>query len=72
MPDGYARSWHALCQSTEFTCLTGSVYGKPIVCDGNGPVNMRHQWYRRFRLDIADAGEELVKHKEHVTRQAPR
>ena len=39
----------------------------PLMCDGDGPINMVRKWYSQFYLDVKDIPEDLVKHKEHVT-----
>lgn len=39
----------------------------PLMCDGDGPINMVRKWYSQFYLDIADVPARLTDHKEHVT-----
>ena len=39
----------------------------PLMCDGDGPINMVRKWYSQFYLDVADIPPSLVAHKEHRT-----
>lgn len=39
----------------------------PLMCDGDGPINMVRKWYSQFYMDVADIPKNLVAHKEHVT-----
>lgn len=39
----------------------------PLMCDGDGPINMVRKWYSQFYMDVADIPNTLVAHKEHVT-----
>lgn len=39
----------------------------PILCDGDGPVNMLRKWYDQFYMDVADVPERLTAHKTHTT-----
>jgi len=39
----------------------------PLMCDGDGPINLVRKWYSQFYMDVADIPEDLTKHKEHVT-----
>ena len=41
--------------------------GNPVLCDGDGPINMVRKWYSQFYMDAADVPPELVKRKTHVT-----
>lgn len=41
----------------------------PILCDGDGPVNMLRKWYEQFYMDVADIPERLTAHKTHVTHE---
>lgn len=39
----------------------------PLMCDGDGPINMVRKWYSQFYMDAADIPESLKGHKEHTT-----
>jgi len=39
----------------------------PILCDGDGPINMVRKWYSQFYMNLADIPEDFKGHKEHVT-----
>jgi 3-ketosteroid 9alpha-monooxygenase subunit A len=39
----------------------------PLMCDGDGPINMVRKWYSQFYIDVADIPARLVARKEHVT-----
>lgn len=41
--------------------------GNPVLCDGDGPINMVRKWYSQFYMDAADVPADLVKRKTHVT-----
>jgi 3-ketosteroid 9alpha-monooxygenase subunit A len=38
----------------------------PLLCDGDGPINMVRKWYSQFYMDVADIPESLTREKEHV------
>lgn len=38
----------------------------PLMCDGDGPVNLLRQWYNQFYQDLADVGERWKQRKEVV------
>lgn len=40
----------------------------PLMCDGDGPINMVRKWYSQFYMDVADIPADLKGHKEHITR----
>ncbi len=39
----------------------------PVLCDGDGPINLVRKWYSQFYMDVADIPAQLQKRKEHVT-----
>jgi 3-ketosteroid 9alpha-monooxygenase subunit A len=39
----------------------------PLMCDGDGPINMVRKWYSQFYMDIEDIPGSLVAYKEHST-----
>lgn len=39
----------------------------PLLCDGDGPINMVRKWYSQFYMNVDEIPESLTKHKEHVT-----
>lgn len=41
----------------------------PILCDGDGPLNMLRKWYSQFYMDVADIPSRLTEEKTHVTRE---
>lgn len=44
----------------------------PLMCDGDGPVNMLRKWYSQFYMDVADIPTSITTHKEHETKVKPR
>jgi 3-ketosteroid 9alpha-monooxygenase subunit A len=38
----------------------------PLLCDGDGPVNLLRQWYSQFYQNIAEVGDKWKQHKEFV------
>lgn len=43
----------------------------PVLCDGDGPINMVRKWYSQFYMDRADIPARLVEHKTHTTVEGP-
>ena len=39
----------------------------PLMCDGDGPINMVRKWYSQFYMDVADIPASLVAEKEHTS-----
>ena len=39
----------------------------PLMCDGDGPINMVRKWYSQFYMDVADIPANITTRKEHVT-----
>lgn len=39
----------------------------PLMCDGDGPLNMVRKWYSQFYMDVADIPPGLQAHKEKET-----
>lgn len=39
----------------------------PLMCDGDGPINMVRKWYSQFYMNIDDIPQGLTAHKEHIT-----
>ena len=39
----------------------------PLLCDGDGPVNMVRKRYSQFYMDVAEIPAALKGYKEHVT-----
>jgi len=39
----------------------------PLMCDGDGPLNMVRKWYSQFYMDVADIPPSLQAHKEKET-----
>lgn len=40
----------------------------PLMCDGDGPLNMSRKWYEQFYMNVADIPESLKGRKEHTTK----
>lgn len=40
----------------------------PLMCDGDGPLNLSRKWYQQFFMDVADIPEALQAHKEHTSK----
>jgi 3-ketosteroid 9alpha-monooxygenase subunit A len=40
----------------------------PLMCDGDGPINMLRKWYSQFYMDVADIPDNITALKEHETR----
>lgn len=40
----------------------------PLMCDGDGPLNMVRKWYSQFYMDVADIPEGLQAYKEKETK----
>jgi 3-ketosteroid 9alpha-monooxygenase subunit A len=47
------------------------IIDNPLMCDGDGPINLVRKWYSQFMTDIADVREDQVKAREHVTMEGP-
>ncbi len=43
----------------------------PLLCDGDGPINLVRKWYSQFMTDIADVRADQVRSREHVTLDGP-
>ncbi len=39
----------------------------PLLCDGDGPINMVRKWYSQFYMNVADIPPDLTRYREHVT-----
>ncbi len=37
----------------------------PVLCDGDGPVNVLRKWYQQFYTDIAEVGDTWAENKEY-------
>ena len=38
----------------------------PVLCDGDGPVNVLRKWYNQFYVDIADVPSQWDEAREYV------
>jgi 3-ketosteroid 9alpha-monooxygenase subunit A len=47
------------------------IIDNPLMCDGDGPINLVRKWYSQFMTDIADVREDQVRVREHVTMEGP-
>lgn len=43
----------------------------PILCDGDGPINMVRKWYAQFYVDKAEVNPSSTMHKEHLAMDGP-
>lgn len=43
----------------------------PLLCDGDGPINMVRKWYGQFYVDVADVDPNATARKEHVAMEGP-
>jgi 3-ketosteroid 9alpha-monooxygenase subunit A len=47
------------------------IIDNPLMCDGDGPINLVRKWYSQFTTDVADISNDQVKAREHVTVEGP-
>lgn len=47
------------------------IIDNPLLCDGDGPINLVRKWYSQFMTDVADIHESQVRAREHVTLDGP-
>ncbi len=47
------------------------IIDNPLMCDGDGPVNLVRKWYSQFMTDVADVRDDQVRAREHVTMEGP-
>lgn len=47
------------------------IIDNPLMCDGDGPINLVRKWYSQFTTDIADVREDQTRAREHVTMEGP-
>lgn len=43
------------------------IIDNPLLCDGDGPINLVRKWYSQFMTDVADIKENQVRAREHTT-----
>lgn len=44
----------------------------PLMCDGDGPINMLRKWYSQFYMDVDDIPEDIIRYKERETKVKPK
>ncbi|MEH6584277.1 MAG: Rieske 2Fe-2S domain-containing protein [Halioglobus sp.] len=47
------------------------IIDNPLMCDGDGPINLVRKWYSQFTTDIADVRGDQTKARTHVTMDGP-
>ena len=47
------------------------IIDNPLMCDGDGPINLVRKWYSQFMTDIDDVREDQTRAREHVTMEGP-
>ncbi|HBM82839.1 MAG TPA: 3-ketosteroid-9-alpha-hydroxylase, partial [Halieaceae bacterium] len=47
------------------------IIDNPLMCDGDGPINLVRKWYSQFMTNVADIRPDQVKAREHVTMEGP-
>ena len=47
------------------------IIDNPLMCDGDGPINLVRKWYSQFMTDIEDVREDQTRPREHVTMEGP-
>ena len=47
------------------------IIDNPLLCDGDGPINLVRKWYSQFMTDVADIQENQVRAREHTTIDGP-
>ena len=47
------------------------IIDNPLLCDGDGPINLVRKWYSQFTTDIAQVRPDQVKAREHVVIEGP-
>ncbi len=47
------------------------IIDNPLMCDGDGPINLVRKWYSQFMTNVADIRPDQIKAREHVTMEGP-
>ena len=47
------------------------IIDNPLMCDGDGPINLVRKWYSQFMTDLNEVREDQVRAREHVTMDGP-
>lgn len=47
------------------------IIDNPLLCDGDGPVNLVRKWYSQFMTNAADITNDQIKAREHATLEGP-
>ena len=47
------------------------IIDNPLMCDGDGPINLVRKWYSQFMTNIAEVSNDQTRAREHVTMEGP-
>jgi 3-ketosteroid 9alpha-monooxygenase subunit A len=47
------------------------IIDNPLMCDGDGPVNLVRKWYSQFMTDVDDISNDQIRAREHTTMEGP-
>jgi 3-ketosteroid 9alpha-monooxygenase subunit A len=47
------------------------IIDNPLLCDGDGPINLVRKWYSQFMTDVAELRADQVRPREHITVDGP-
>jgi len=47
------------------------IIDNPLMCDGDGPINLVRKWYSQFTTNLEDVSNDQVKARTHVTVEGP-
>ena len=56
---------------TSIEVIGKCIIDNPLMCDGDGPINLVRKWYSQIMTDVADIREDQIKAREHVTVEGP-
>ncbi len=48
------------------------IIDNPLMCDGDGPINLVRKWYSQFMTNVDEIQESQVRAREHVTIEGPK
>jgi len=47
------------------------IIDNPLLCDGDGPINLVRKWYSQFMTNVGELSNDQVREREHVTIEGP-
>lgn len=47
------------------------IIDNPLLCDGDGPINLVRKWYSQFMTNVDDITPGQIKARNHVTMEGP-